>query len=449
MNYSSLHTMAGKDDNTARKFQSDHPDTSDIDAGWDAPEKKEQSEKERGKEDFLFIEPTKKVREEVHAKVQEAALPEVTVAAEDTFRTGQDLLLDLLDQNKVDHPPQMHVVSGVDAPTDNMYMVFEKSGALYGKTSPGQTPTNHDGMMASYDEKKKRLRVLLAHGPQHDEQAANLSTAAVVKGAFEEASNPEQSLPELSAHVYRNVESVKNEFGIEQKKSDVTTLELTPGVSGLLYELAVDNMGKNHCFVIDPETSKVRSIASNVKYPLRRGDLESLYNQIKKRTQELGKEPSADDMEELMLRTLEKEVLTEKGKNSLREHVAGEKEEGATSEQILDVLDDYFTTFVVAKDHLEPGEIVVVATDELMKMLETERGNYDHQMGNYILTKLAIPGRGLKQVCDEIVDEASQLQTQDKLEDASMSIIAFEAPLADLHIEKGEEPSVEDILKNS
>lgn len=437
MNYSSLESMPGnKDDNAARKYGPHQVDTGDVDAGWDAPEKKEKN----GKNDFLFIEPKGKkpdiVREEVRKSVSETTRTEVTVSAEDSFRSGQVLLLDILDKNDVEHPLQMHLLSGANEKSSSAYMVFEKSGALYAKTSPGQTPTNHDGIMASYDEGKKRLRLLLAHGPQHDEQAANLATTAAVKGAFEEASNPEQSLSDISGKVYRNIESVKDEFGITPKKSDVLVAELVSGTGGLLHELSVDNMGLNHCFVIDPVTSSVRSLPSRVKYPLRRGDIETMYKRLETRSQELGKNPTHKDMQGMMLNILEKEVMTKEGNTVLREYIADERAtKEPTPEQFIDILAEYFEKHVITKEMVEPGEIVVIANDELMKIVDTERGGYDHQMGNHFLTKLAIPERGLRQVCDEIVEEATRLQSEDQLEDSSLSIVAFEVPVADPHFD--------------
>ncbi len=250
--------MSGK--NSARKFGPPTPEEqAQIDADWELPD------------EFVHTKSTppepKAVQRNVSLKAKEASTPAPNVSGEDTLNIGdgQVLFEDMLNKIGVGFPPHMFINSGREI-SDQMYMLFD-SGVLYAKTSPGQTPSNKDGVMASYYPENLRLRVLLASGPQHDQQAADIASVAAVKSGIEDAVHPNSSLEQSFQQVTNNVNDVKEEFGIGNKPVSITELELQweKLYDSRSYNLRIANSGDNHCFRLDPKSGEVEKISLKEK----------------------------------------------------------------------------------------------------------------------------------------------------------------------------------------
>ncbi len=452
-----LNVMSETDGNAAKKVKPEilDDDTSEVDDQWD-PSEESPVAGERKEDQFVYTESkppkTKEVQEDIGSKTREVTKGVLEVSAEDLLsnNNAQMLLLDILDREDLDHPPQMYVIGGANTQSERIYMPFE-SGVACAQSSPGQTPSNQDGIMASYDEARKRLRLLLAHGPQGDAQSADLANLAAVKSAYEEVANPDSPLKVAYKNVDHNLAAVKAEFGIADKETDVIEAELQIG-DRMLHELSVSNTGNNHCFILDPESGETRPFkkTKNAKRSVTRAELESLYQRLQDRvspegtdrlTQNIEDETDRSlarsvlmsknnpvDLAEALIRALEKEVLTDAGKENLRYYVNSLHEgEVATPEKIIDTLAEYFEEDSIKRGDVVSGEIVVIANDELMKSIEAHKGAHDIQLGNRFFMEIQ-SGKGLREICSDVVEEAEKKQDQEQIPDSSLSIIAFEVP---------------------
>ncbi|MBU0667822.1 hypothetical protein KJ951_02790 [Patescibacteria group bacterium] len=335
--------MPGRKDNAARKTQP-YPGISQFE------EEKREEKKQEDKFAYTASTPPKpeELQQQVGVKAKEAGTPSPDISGEDVleFSDGQVLLESKLNEVNVDFPPGMFVSSG---PSEKSGQIGSLDEILYAKFSPGQTPSNHDGIMVCFNEDKNRLRVMLAHGPQHDRQAADIATVAAAKAGIEEAVHPNASLEKVFGQAKDNAEAVKTEFGIENKLLSMTGLELDwedfEGTRS--YNLRIANSGNNHCLLVNPDLGQVRKI--------------SMTN-------------------------------------------------GMSSDTVM------------------AGDILVIANDELMKSIPTDKGVPHVQLGNRFFMEIRTGGKNLRGVCDEIILEAEKRQGNAEIEDSSFSIIAVKVP---------------------
>jgi hypothetical protein len=226
--------------------------------------------KERGTREFIYVKP-EEIRRKVSEKLKAAAKPEVLVTAEDAIKTGFNGLSHVLAEEKLEIPKHLTINSGeksyrdfslafhggkVEQPRESEGLRFN----IYAVTDTGEQDYNRDGIVVNSDEKNIRLNVFLAHGPQFDTLCASRTNAAAIKAAYEMTINPDIETPDLVKKTRKNVDKVEEEYGEANKEMDITSMQLEPSVRYDISTLRINNLGKNHCIIIAPDTGHVTKI---------------------------------------------------------------------------------------------------------------------------------------------------------------------------------------------